>query len=173
MHIRFCSYICLFGCSENLKQNCSRVFQVKVALYKGGKETVSIEFDTKFLGKSSDNINWFSASKMINSPWTDVKYEPKNIFSLKGSCHPLCRNFLINRNYGGCGADAGWLGTTGKHCGWEKKYPYPSILYSKKPTYTNWNRDGKFYTRGLAWPNPTPTNPTLTISLTNPNTKFC
>ena len=119
------------------------IFQVKVVLYKVEVEKVSLKFDAK----SSSYLNWFSASKLLSSPWTDVKSERKNYFAIQGGCHPVCRSFFINRNYGGCGADAGWLVIAGKACAWEKKNSYPSILYSTKPTYTNWNHYGTMHIR--------------------------
>lgn len=95
--------------------------------------------ELKFNAEGSDKLNWFSAAKLDDSSWTDVKSQPKNSFSIAGRDS---RNFYINRNYGGCARDAGWLGITYTHCGWEKHYlPRRNvILYSKLSGYTNWNQ---------------------------------
>ena len=85
--------------------------------------------ELKFNAKGSDKLNWF-----------DLRSQPKNYFSIFGEpAHG--RRFFINRNYGGCHADAGWLVVTGHICSWEKRFlpTKNAILYSKKSVCTNWN----------------------------------
>ena len=97
--------------------------------------------ELKFNAKGSDKLNWFSFSRLSQSPWSDIKSEPKNYFSIVGEpSHD--RRFFINRNYGGCSADAGWMLVSGPvFCTWETRFlPRKNvILYSKKTVYTNWN----------------------------------
>jgi len=50
----------------------------------------------------------------------------------------LDRDFFINRNYGGCDVDSGWLvveGWDGCCCSWESPN---TIRYSAQPTWQNW-----------------------------------
>ena len=99
--------------------------------------------ELKFNANGSDKLNWFSFSRLSQSPWSDIKSEPKNYFSIVGEpSHD--RRFFVNRNYGGCSADAGWMlvsGPSGPVCTWETRFlPRKNIiLYSKKTVYTNWN----------------------------------
>ncbi|KAL9952126.1 hypothetical protein ACROYT_G039335 [Oculina patagonica] len=110
--------------------------QAKVVLYERGVAKKELVFDAS----GTDKLNWFTVDKMISSPWTDVKTEPRNYFSIHGWCSGSCRSFFINRNYGGCGADAGWLISVGPFCSWETSPSRKNgVLYSKLSTYTNWN----------------------------------
>eukprot|EP00058_Branchiostoma_floridae_P004971 XP_002590459.1 hypothetical protein BRAFLDRAFT_86325 [Branchiostoma floridae] len=117
---------------------------VKVSLYsyRQGTEVRELIFD----GKGSDKMNWFSKERLISSPWTDLKTETTNIFSIPGEVrNPKAprsfRSFYINRNYRGCPKDEGWLvvGEGGTVCNWEKRDPRrPHILFSRKSTHVNW-----------------------------------
>lgn len=109
--------------------------EARVALYTGGK----LVKEVKFNARGTNNLNWFSASKLTDSSWTDMTSQPKNIFSIPGMDN---RNFFINRNYGGCSRDAGWMGITSNPCKWETRFlPRKNvILYSKFSGYTNWNQ---------------------------------
>ena len=51
-----------------------------MTLYENGEEVVALVFD----GTGSDNINWFSHSRLISSPWTDLKMSNPNYFSMEG-----------------------------------------------------------------------------------------
>ena len=90
----------------------------------------------------TNNLNWFSASKLIDSSWQDMKSEPKNIFSIPGQHN---RNFFINSRYGGCPNDVGWMVITSNYCKWETRFlPRKNvILYSKLSGHTNWNQYSK------------------------------
>ncbi|KAL9952121.1 hypothetical protein ACROYT_G039330 [Oculina patagonica] len=112
--------------------------QAKVILYEGAVAKKELVFDAS----GTDKLNWFSVEKLTNSPWTDVKTEPRNYFSIRGDCSGAnCRSFFINRNYDGCDVDAGWLVTAGgPWCSWETSASRRDrVLYSKLSTYTNWN----------------------------------
>ncbi|XP_078352110.1 uncharacterized protein LOC144636783 [Oculina patagonica] len=120
-----------------LKWGDFRPSEARVVLYKDGSSVKELKFNAQ----GSDKLNWFSVDKLTESPWNDVKTEPRNVFSIAGS---IDRNFFINRNYGGCEVDAGWMVITGPHCDWEKRFlnEMPNgnvILYSKLDGYTSWN----------------------------------
>ena len=114
--------------------------QARVVLYKGEH----IVKELKFNATGSNKIDWFSRSRLKGSPWSDVTTQPQNFFSISG-WHK--RYFFINRNYGGCARDAGWMAITGIQCDWENHFRPSSnvqvILYSKLSTYTNWNIFGE------------------------------
>ncbi|RMX59367.1 hypothetical protein pdam_00016365 [Pocillopora damicornis] len=110
--------------------------EVQIALYRrNGSETLYIVFDST----SSDNKNWFSKSRIVHSPWRDLESEHQNYFSIEGCCSG--RDFYISRNHGSC-HDAGWLAITVSACGWEKRLPPFTVLYSNRTTYTSWNQFG-------------------------------
>lgn len=112
--------------------------EVRVVFYKGGKPRKKLIFNAQ----GSDKLSWFSLSRLTQSPWTDIRTEPKNYFSIIGDAgHSRC--VFINRNYGGCSNDAGWIVIiSGTSCPWEQHYqPRKNIiLYSELPGYTNWNQ---------------------------------
>ena len=115
--------------------------QAKVILYEGAVAKKELVFDAS----GTDKLNWYSEAKLSTSSWSDLKTETKNFFSIQGGCGgAYCRSFFINRNYGGCGVDAGWVVTATVWCSWENS---PSrlnkVLYSKLSTYTNWNTNGE------------------------------
>ena len=117
---------------------CSVLKQARVVLYTGGK----IVKEVKLNARGSDKLNWFATPRLIDSSWNDMKSQPKNVFSIPGLHN---RNFFINRNYGGCPRDAGWMTITGQDCDWERRFnPRQNvIIYSKLQGYTNWNHYGK------------------------------
>ncbi|XP_022777592.1 uncharacterized protein LOC111319023 [Stylophora pistillata] len=100
--------------------------EARVVPYTGG----NIVKEVKFNAKGSDKLNWFSAPRLIDSSWKDMKSQPKNVISIPGRHN---RNFFINRQYGGCPNDAGWMAITGHFCEWEKRFnPRQNvIIYSK------------------------------------------
>ena len=55
-------------------------YQARVALYTGGQLVKELNFNAQ----RTNNLNWFSASKLIDSSWRDVKSESKNVFSISG-----------------------------------------------------------------------------------------
>lgn len=107
--------------------------EARVVLYTGGK----LVKELKFNAHGSDKLNWFSNPKLTYSSWINIKTEPNNVFSIAGLSE---RHFFINRSYGGCPHDYGWLAVTGWHCDWEKHYlPLKNVvIYCKSPSYTNW-----------------------------------
>eukprot|EP00058_Branchiostoma_floridae_P021196 XP_002606686.1 hypothetical protein BRAFLDRAFT_72547 [Branchiostoma floridae] len=122
--------------------------KVKVSLY-----TFSPNMETRdliFNGTGSNKDNWFSKDRLISSPWTDLKTEPTNYFSIAGyerrdsSESYLFRRFHINRSYAGCAADLGWLVVLDGNsnvCPWERGTGNPRIMFSKLPTNVNFQQD--------------------------------
>ena len=117
-------------------------FQVRVSIFESQNEVLSIVFNAT----NSDNTNWFSASRVISSPWTDFVTNPPALFSLNV---PSDRPFYIATPLNTCGNDGGWLVVSSGPCAWEKRFPAPSILYSKLKTSTNWNVPGKLKRRAI------------------------
>ncbi|XP_035663532.1 uncharacterized protein LOC118407208 [Branchiostoma floridae] len=118
---------------------------VKVSLYsyRQGTEVRELIFD----GRDADKLSWFSKERLISSPWTDLRTETTNVFSIPGEVvNPEApRSFYINRNYDGCPNDNGWLAVVegGTVCAWEKRDKrVPHILFSRKSTYVNWTTGG-------------------------------
>ncbi|CAH1266452.1 Hypp3377 [Branchiostoma lanceolatum] len=106
--------------------------------------------DLVFNGTGSNKNNWFSKIRLISSPWTDLKTEQTNFFSIEGdewidtSERYLYRRFFINRNYGGCSVDRGWLivlDGNSNVCAWERGTGNPRIMFSKLPTNVNFDGD--------------------------------
>ncbi|KAK7468155.1 hypothetical protein BaRGS_00036619 [Batillaria attramentaria] len=137
------------GCvSVNGNESCDRHYRsslldawpsnVRVSWYLGGQEEAYIEFD----GTGSTYLNWFSASNVDSSTWTDLGTETNNFFTIEGhSTSTIDRRFFINRNYGGCGVDKGWSVVLEESdaCSWGQSLQYPAFLYSSKTTYAEWN----------------------------------
>ncbi|KAK7477234.1 hypothetical protein BaRGS_00031545, partial [Batillaria attramentaria] len=115
---------------------------VRLSVYEHGREMAYVEFN----GRGSNYMNWFSRDRIISSSWTDLRTQPQNYFSIEGDVRPsLERQFFINRNYGGCPNDSGWLVVLDMPdpCSWGSNTDSPVILYSKRTTFVNWNTKGK------------------------------
>ncbi|KAJ7375837.1 Saccharopine dehydrogenase [Desmophyllum pertusum] len=110
--------------------------EARVVLYTGGNQVKELKFDAV----GSDKLNWFTNEKLqAGSSWfADIQAGPRNYFSIQGD-GGINRDFFINKNYGGCEADAGWLVITGTVCEWEKRHPSNTILYSKQDVSANWD----------------------------------
>lgn len=92
----------------------------------------------KFNATGTTNISWYSLAAYSTSSWTDISTAGQNFFSITGDS---TRTFFINRNYGGCSSDAGWIVATlsNSGCAWENSHPSkPALLYSNEPTFQNW-----------------------------------
>ena len=92
-----------------------------------------MEFDAK----GASFLDWFRSDRLLQPHYTDIEDESHNHFSIEGDAY-AGRYFIINKNYGGCKQDAGWvmLVTEGP-CDWEKKTL--KILYSEDETFVNWH----------------------------------
>eukprot|EP00058_Branchiostoma_floridae_P027369 XP_002612860.1 hypothetical protein BRAFLDRAFT_67190 [Branchiostoma floridae] len=118
--------------------------RVKVVL-----ENSSGNVELVFNGTNTDKFNWFSKSNLLSSPWSDIYTETQNVFSIQGIQHSnigiRSRSFYINRNWGGCDNDEGWLlvADLGQHggCPWEivpdDQLPY--ILFSQNEYVVNFH----------------------------------
>ncbi|KAI8510962.1 hypothetical protein Bbelb_118780 [Branchiostoma belcheri] len=116
--------------------------RVKVVLESNSTGNVELIFD----GTNTDKFTWFSKSRLLSSPWNDINTEPQNYFSIVGAPQ-YKRSFYINRNWGGCPNDAGWLavfdaGPQGL-CEFERapEDQLPYIRFSKTSGYANLNGD--------------------------------
>ncbi|XP_035700082.1 uncharacterized protein LOC118432567 [Branchiostoma floridae] len=120
------------------------VTKVKVSLVTQHQHTRDIIFNAH----GSNRDNWFSKDRLISSPWTDLKTAPANFFSIQGDDRHG-RRFFINRSYGGCAHDWGWLIVLdpGAECPWEKRVKSRGnnqILFSRKANSVQFEQD---------WPN--------------------
>ncbi|XP_056014675.1 uncharacterized protein LOC125677752 [Ostrea edulis] len=60
--------------------------KIRVELGGQGKVLAFLEFD----GSGSNNKDWFSKSRLLNSSWSDLKTSSTNYFSMKGSRSRRC-----------------------------------------------------------------------------------
>uniref|UniRef100_A0A8W8KYF5 Uncharacterized protein n=1 Tax=Magallana gigas TaxID=29159 RepID=A0A8W8KYF5_MAGGI len=79
-----------------------------------------------------------SSTKVLRSPYIDY-WDCLKI----SKTSKIERNFFINKNYGGCPNDSGWLvvkdGNLTNPCDWEKHTSYPQFLYGQHGQVTKWN----------------------------------
>ena len=107
-----------------------------MALYENENEVFSIVFDAR----NTDNESWFSANRVISSPWTDLSSNPPTYFIIPGTHN---RHFYIAGPHDSCGTDSGWLVVHSTGCPWEQRFPSQTVMYSKLKNSTNWNVYGK------------------------------
>ena len=113
------------------------VTQARVVMYQSGREQAFLRFNA--IG--SDRTNWFALGRVITATWTDLASQGQNFFQIEGHGN-YGRHWFINRNYGGCPADTGWLvvnGSTETTCAWSTRMPYVSIMYALGGVTRNWN----------------------------------
>ncbi|XP_038069247.1 uncharacterized protein LOC119738421 [Patiria miniata] len=127
------------------------VRRVKLSLY----DSSGVRAELIFNGTGSDIKSWFTQTRLISSPWDDLKSAQftgsvgnGRLFSIDGDVRLLSldRRFFINNNYGSCAGDKGWLVVTESaarvHCPWETEtaaYPHPIILYSTTNQTVSWD----------------------------------
>ena len=95
----------------------------------------------RFNGAGTDRSNWFRAATLLASTWTDIAAAGQNFFQIQGAGN-YGRHWFVNRNYGGCPADTGWLvvnGASERTCDWSTRLPAVSIMYARGTTTQNWN----------------------------------
>ncbi|KAJ7375840.1 Saccharopine dehydrogenase [Desmophyllum pertusum] len=109
--------------------------EARVALYTGGNQVKELKFEAA----ESDKLNWFTKNKLqrVSSWANDIKQGSQNYFSIEGN-NAIGRNFFINKNYGGCGSDAGWLVITGPDCPWETSHGSNAVLYPRLDAVVIW-----------------------------------
>lgn len=111
-------------------------------LYKDVAAVLQITFNAI----NSDNSNWFSISRLIDSPWTDLESESKAVFAIRGwkGRRRERRSFHISKTFNSCTEDEGWLVVTdAKSCTWEQRKGRGAVVYSNIHHYTNWNSPSK------------------------------
>ena len=106
--------------------------QARVVLYKDVAAILQITFNAI----NRDSSNWFSMSRLIDSPWTDMESESKALFAINGKG----RSFHISKTFDSCTRDEGWLTVTNPtSCTWEQRKGRGTVVYSNTHHYTNWN----------------------------------
>jgi hypothetical protein len=121
------------------------VTQARVALYEGGVEVAFLRFNAA----GSDRSNWFRLATLQASTWSDIAAQGQNFFQIQGAGN-YGRHWFVNRTYGGCPADSGWLvvnGTSERTCDWSTRVAPVALMYARGTTFTNWNT---YATVGLA-----------------------
>ena len=112
---------------------------VKLALYEGRSEVAYVVFNAV----GSSITDWFQSTRVIASSWSDVTARGTyNVFSITGHLSHL-RRFHINKLYGGCSNDKGYLVVSdikGGGCQWDSHSIYPQFLYSKINSADNWEK---------------------------------
>ena len=117
------------------------LLQARVVLYKDVAALLQITFNAI----NSDNSNWFSMSRLTDSPWTDLASESKDVFGIrKWTRRRERRSFHISKTFDHCGEDEGWLAVTDPtSCTWEQRKGRGTVVYSNTHHYTNWNSPSK------------------------------
>ncbi|XP_071785293.1 uncharacterized protein [Asterias amurensis] len=124
----------------NAWTNGQNIKQVKLSLF----DHTGVKVELIFNGVDSDITSWFAKERLVSSPWSDLTTTATtNYFSIKGHLltGQLYRRFFINKNYGGCDVDRGWLTVvdSADNCQWGNSFSsYPVILYSTQNTAVNW-----------------------------------
>ncbi|XP_022098360.1 uncharacterized protein LOC110983420 [Acanthaster planci] len=116
--------------------------KVKLAIYKDGKERITLIFD----GESASDRSWFSDYRLIFSPWTDLSNRSTHaIFLMEGEqmlTEYGTRRWLITKEHIPCSEDSeGWLMVItdpGRRSPCDLRKPR-SILYSNTTTAENWS----------------------------------
>ena len=102
-----------------------------MSLYESGNVLKELVFNAT----ASQYSNWFAKARLKSSPWSDIWTEPQNYFSVLGvsvTDTKRRRYFLINRNFGGCDVDRGWLMYTDNNwCHYERGRRSSTVQYSK------------------------------------------
>ncbi len=113
------------------------VTQARVVMYEAGVASAFMRFNAA----GSDRTNWFALGRMQAGSWTDLGTQGQNFFQISAAGN-YGRHWFVNRNYGGCPADAGWLvlnGSTDITCDWATRVPTVSIMFARGTTVQNWN----------------------------------
>ncbi|XP_067662480.1 sushi, von Willebrand factor type A, EGF and pentraxin domain-containing protein 1-like [Haliotis asinina] len=104
----------------------SGILEVLVLLSRRGK-TYYFKFD----GRGTNRMNWFSKAKLISSSWPRITKQRFNKFGIKMYSY---RRWYINRSWGGCSSDYGWMlvKDTSSYggCGYEKYRRFPVVRFS-------------------------------------------
>jgi len=145
--------------------------KVKVGIFNNGVEKANIIFDAT----GSNKNNWFDPSKIISSTWTDIKYAPKNLFSLLGD-PSVGHQFTASSSGSGCNTQGWIMVSTQNNCPWEQGSAKPAFYYAPGQNMANWNTvtpgSGDVFAI-LAHPNCNGVGPTLPTQTIVHNSEFC
>ena len=90
---------------------------------------------------TTTSTTWFTNTRLTASSYPDLPAGPFNYYAIAGDA-ANGRRWFINRNYGGCPADAGWLivDSAADPCSWETNVNAPAmrILYAPGVSFTIW-----------------------------------
>jgi len=128
--------------NNDVLDNWNNIEQIAFVVYKEDQRVANIIFN----GKGTDNMNWFTESRILSSTWTDMTVDhTKNYMSIHGDQETgVWRPFYINKGYGGCPNDVGWFVAVDRHdkCAWANgpspSPSFPRFLYSSLNQETNW-----------------------------------
>lgn len=95
--------------------NWSQVQSVEVSMYLQGLEVMNI-----ILSPGTGPGDFFAPANVTGGSYPSLPSEIFNVFSIDGDSG-INRNWFINRNYGGCENDYGWMAVLdgGGVCSWE------------------------------------------------------
>ena len=113
------------------------VSEVRTHVYKNA----AIQKFWKYDGATTNATNWFINTRLTASSYPDLPAGPFNYYAIAGDA-ANGRRWFINRQYGGCNVDAGWLiiDSAPDPCSWETNVNAPAlrILYAPGVSFTNW-----------------------------------
>ncbi|XP_072030372.1 uncharacterized protein [Amphiura filiformis] len=152
------------------------VVEVKVSLIKNGVVVKEILFD----GTGSDHVSWFSTSKILASPWSDLDSATNTLLcSVEGLYHEnvAIRRFYIASNHNSCANDAGWLAMGTDYwagCSWDRPagIAHPFFVYSDQTTASTWESDPVNYADVFAISIKTPLRMPAGPSIMHSNSRF-
>ncbi|RUS70120.1 hypothetical protein EGW08_022121 [Elysia chlorotica] len=129
-------------CSSHYRNNDAldqwkNIDEVLFAIIQNGEMVKTIFFK----GEQSTYMNWYEKARLIKSCWDDLRMGPHLFFGIEGDAS-LQRRFFIQRNYGGCSNDKGWMVVSDnppRPCDWEKSTAYPIIKFAVGPKAENWS----------------------------------
>ncbi|XP_021343092.1 uncharacterized protein LOC110443282 [Mizuhopecten yessoensis] len=108
--------------------------EAKFSLYRAGIEVVYATFNAS----DTDSTSWFAKERLLSTSFTDLnRTSTSNYFSVFGSGES--RRFYINRSYGGCINDHGWVQTIDRKgpCFYDDAVAFPKFIYSPN-NLTGW-----------------------------------
>ncbi|XP_063425810.1 uncharacterized protein LOC134709575 [Mytilus trossulus] len=115
------------------------ILKVKVAMYKDNVMVMNMVFNNTDTGLNTD---WYSQDQLIYSSYTDMTTVgiTYNFFSIKGD-EPIGRRFYINKNYGGCAVDVGWVAVFDfdPGCTYGNGLQYPAFAYMPNNIMGQWD----------------------------------
>ena len=123
----------------------------KVKLLKFSMKNTDVTHYIVFDAVGSNGDSWFTASRVVNSTYTDLTSISRfNFFSVDGHrAEGVDRRFYVSRNHHGCTGDYGYFAVIDTEtnldafvCDWDKTDligdPYPQLLFCPGPTGCLW-----------------------------------